>query len=290
MGKLERTANSVTCWGHGAHTWGGILDARGDMQPCAQAHARAHIAARDVLPGLASPFLDQCREALQQHRHDRRVEVRPDWCSLQIHLVLYAHRRLLGFLGLRGGVDPCGRRRAHTHTHTHTSRASMHRGIEWGAITEAARYHTVQAAPTRSTPACALRSSPAHPSTHLLWLVGARASLPWLHRLRVLLRWRRLTRVHACERGRAEMSRGSARGQREVAPRAEGRRPHSRGGVSLSCWPTARRRQVNLVTSYGMFVRGIRPHVSQSLRSPGQLEASRGWHGGSRRRRLRTGR
>lgn len=50
-------------------------------------------------PG-ASPLLDECRQALQQHGHDGAVQVGSDRRRLQVHLVLHRHRRLLRGLAL----------------------------------------------------------------------------------------------------------------------------------------------------------------------------------------------
>ena len=61
-------------------------------------------------PG-ASPLLDECRQALQQHGHDGAVQVGSDRRRLQVHLVLHRHRRLLRGLAL-GRTRPHQRFRA----------------------------------------------------------------------------------------------------------------------------------------------------------------------------------
>jgi hypothetical protein len=59
------------------------------------------------MPGRsAPPLLDERRQALQQHGHDGAVEVGPDRCRLQIHLVLHRHRRLLRGLALGASATP----------------------------------------------------------------------------------------------------------------------------------------------------------------------------------------
>lgn len=47
-----------------------------------------------------TPFLNEGREALQEHGHHGRVEICPNRYSLQVHLVLHRHRRLLTRLAL----------------------------------------------------------------------------------------------------------------------------------------------------------------------------------------------
>jgi len=48
-----------------------------------------------------APLFDESRQTLEQHGHNRAVQVGTDRCGLEVHLVLHGHRGLLGRLALR---------------------------------------------------------------------------------------------------------------------------------------------------------------------------------------------
>ena len=107
---LSSTAAGCSAGGRWPGTRPGWADCEALEHGVGRALARVSRGARadegTVAKELAgSPLLDQRGEALQKDGHHRRVKVRADRRGLQVHLVLHAHRGLLGRRRLRKATE-----------------------------------------------------------------------------------------------------------------------------------------------------------------------------------------